>query len=394
MATILELIRSGEATTKPELVRSSHLARNVVTDRVERLQQLGIIQEGALGPSTGGRAPRSLELVRDAGHVYVGQLGATTLEVGIADLSGSFLASKVMPIDVTDGPARTLETLRSELTKLGAGRQLDIWGMGIGLPGPVEWESGRPYAPPIMPGWDGFDVRGYFSKHFECPVWVDNDVNMMAMGEMRAGVARGHENAVYLKVGTGIGAGLFSRGRLHRGAQGAAGDIGHISVAPDSGTLCRCGNYGCLEAVAGGGFLENALSGAAQDPASTQLATMIDELGATMDALVRAAKFGDPVALGLLSDSARTVGGVLAQIVNLLNPSIIVMGGRVGRSLDLYLSTLRQAILRRSLPLATRSLEVVVSPLGDQAGPVGAAFTAIDHLLTPEGLARRFASSR
>lgn len=266
--------------------------------------------------------------------------------------------------------------------------------MGIGLPGPVEWESGRPYAPPIMPGWDGFDVRGFFSQHFKCPVWVDNDVNMMAVGEMRAGVARGHDNAVYVKVGTGIGAGLFSRGKLHRGTQGAAGDIGHISVAPDSRTLCRCGNYGCLEAVAGGGFLENALGESSLDPASTQLAVMVERLGPTMEALVSAAKYGDPVALGLLSDSARTVGGVLAQIVNLFNPSIIVIGGRVGRSLDLYLAKLRQAILRRSLPLATRSLEVVVSPLGDQAGLVGAAFTAVDHLLSPEGLARRVAATR
>lgn len=394
MASILDLIRTGTASTRPELVRASHLARNVVSDRLERLQELGIVREGALLPSTGGRAPLSLELAKDAGHVYVAELGATVLGIGIADLSGALLVSKEMPVDVTDGPVRTLETVRAELAKLSAGRNLDVWGMGIGLPGPVEWESGRPCAPPIMPGWDGFDVRGFFSQHFKCPVWVDNDVNMMAVGEMRAGVARGHDNAVYVKVGTGIGAGLFSRGKLHRGTQGAAGDIGHISVAPDSRALCRCGNYGCLEAVAGGGFLENSLAESSLDPASTQLAVMVEKLGPTLEALISAAKYGDPVALGLLSDSARTVGGVLAQIVSLFNPSIIVIGGRVGRSLDLYLATLRRAILRRSLPLATRSLEVVVSPLGDQAGLVGAAFTAVDQLLSPEGLARRVAAAR
>ena len=388
MVSVLDLIRRGSAQTKPELVRQSQLARNVVTDRVERLQGLGLIRDGDLQNSTGGRAPRSLELVRDAGLVYAAELGATLLEVGVANLSGELLASKEMPIDVKDGPVRTLETVYRELTKLGAEMAPSVWGMGIGLPGPVEWESGKPYAPPIMPGWDGFDVRGFFTERLGCPVWVDNDVNMMAVGELRAGVAQGHANAVYVKVGTGIGSGIVSRGKLHRGAQGAAGDIGHISVAPDSTELCRCGNHGCLEAVAGGAYLVGALGEALTNPEATQLAEICATDGRTVDAIVRAARFGDAVAIRLLTDSARIVGGVLAQLVNLLNPSMIVIGGRVGRSLDRYLATLRQAILRRSLPLATRSLEVVVSPLGDEAGLVGAAFTAVDQLLSEEGIAR------
>ncbi|WP_198009464.1 ROK family protein [Gleimia europaea] len=385
---MLDLIRSGEAKTRPELVRQTQLARNVITDRVERLQALGLVRDGDLQRSTGGRAPRSLELVPDAGLVYAAELGATRLDVGIANLSGEILASEEMPIDVKEGPVHTLETVFRALTNLSSGMEPRVWGMGIGLPGPVEWESGRPYAPPIMPGWDGFDVRGFFSDQVGCPVWVDNDVNMMAVGELRAGVAQGYEDVVYMKVGTGIGAGIVSGGKLQRGAQGAAGDIGHISVASGGTELCRCGNYGCLEAVAGGAKLIGALEDALNDPDASQLAQCCASNGHTVEAIVRAARFGDPIAIRLLVESARTVGDVLAQLVNLLNPAMIVVGGRVGRSLDLYLATLRQAVLRRSAPLATRSLDVVVSPLGERAGLVGAAFTAIDQLLSAEGIAR------
>ena len=388
MVSVLDLIRSGEAQTRPELVRQTQLARNVVADRVERLQALGLVRDGGLRRSTGGRAPRSLELVLDAGLVYAAELGATRLEVGVANLSGQILASEEMPIDVREGPVQTLETVLRALTKLSVGMKPRVWGMGIGLPGPVEWESGKPYAPPIMPGWDGFDVRGFFADRLGCPVWVDNDVNMMAVGELRAGVAQECEDVVYLKVGTGVGAGIVSSGKLHRGAQGAAGDIGHISVASGDAELCRCGNYGCLEAVAGGTKLVSALDDALNEPNASQLAQCCASEGRTVEAIVRAAHFGDPVAIRLLVESARTVGGVLAQLVNLLNPAMIVIGGRVGRSLDLYLATLRQAVLRRSLPLATRSLEVVVSPLGERAGLVGAAFTAVDQLLSVEGVAR------
>lgn len=388
LVSILDLIRSGEAQTRPELVRRTQLARNVVTDRVARLQALGLVRDGDLRRSTGGRAPRSLELVLDAGLVYAAELGATRLEVGVADLSGQILASEEMPIDVKEGPVQTLETVFRALTNLSAGMKPRVWGAGIGLPGPVEWESGRPYAPPIMPGWDGFDVRGFFADRLGCPVWVDNDVNMMAVGELRAGVAQGHADVVYMKIGTGIGAGIVSSGKLHRGAQGAAGDIGHVSVASGSTELCRCGNYGCLEAVAGGAKLIGALDDALNDPQASWLEQCCAANGRTVEAIVSAARFGDPVAIRLLVDSARTVGGVLAQLVNLLNPSMIVIGGRVGNSLDLYLATLRQAVLRRSLPLATRSLDVVTSPLGERAGLEGAALTAVDQLLSAEGIAR------
>lgn len=389
-ATVLDVVREGTATTRPDICRRTGLARNLVADRVEQLLSVGLIAEGELGRSTGGRAPRSLRFRADAGRILVAELGATLVNVGITDLSGTLVASTERAIDVTAGPEVTLNYV-SELMNalLGENRGADTWGIGIGLPGPVEWGSGRPVAPPIMPGWDGFDVRRFFNERYHRPVWVDNDVNVMATGEVRAGVARGHETAIYIKVGTGIGAGLVSRGKLHRGAQGAAGDIGHMAVAGSSSQgLCRCGNSGCLEALAGGSALAREAVAAADNPRSTYLRQLRrDGKELTSASVIEAARHADPVAMELLTASAALVGDALAGMVNLLNPSIIVLGGSVGRSLDLYLATVRRAVLNRSLPLATRSLQIVTSPLADRAGLIGAAYTVLDELFSPAILA-------
>ncbi|MDO5066910.1 MAG: ROK family protein [Propionibacteriaceae bacterium] len=390
LTDVLNLVRLGSARTRPELSRQSGLARNVVADRVDQLIQAGLLAEGELGASTGGRAPRELRFKANAGHILVAEIGATMCEVGIADLSGHLVATLEAPVDVKEGPVATLEYVGSLLDGL-----LDdlpatsAWGVGIGLPGPVEWATGKPVAPPIMPGWDGFDVRRFFETRYRCAAWVDNDVNAMATGEVRAGVAQGHQDVIYVKVGTGIGSGLFSRGRIHRGAQGAAGDIGHLAVGTGTDVVCRCGNNGCLEALAGGGALVRDAQALARDDRSTHLRNALDaDRPLDVALIVEAALFGDPVAIDMLSRSALAVGEALAGMVSMFNPSVVVIGGRVGRSLDLYLATIRRAVLARSLPLATRSLLIVTSPLGDRAGLIGLAFTVIDELLAPEMLSK------
>jgi predicted NBD/HSP70 family sugar kinase len=231
-------------------------------------------------------------------------------------------------------------------------------------------------------------VRSFFADRYHAPVWVDNDVNVMALGELRGGLAAGHQDVVFIKIGTGIGAGLVSRGLLHRGAQGCAGDIGHMAVG-ESTVQCRCGQLGCLEALAGGyalgrDGLELAHSG--QSPA------LAGELAAgheiTAQSVVDAALRGDPAARRLVVDSARLVGEALARVVNFFNPSLILIGGGVASAGDLYLTQVRLTVLGRSLPLATRSLEILQSPLADRAGLRGAAFMVVDELLSPTGLSR------
>jgi glucokinase-like ROK family protein len=384
---VLALIRSGECRTRPQLATATGLGRNIITQRVAELIGHGLVVDGVLGPSTGGRAPRELSFRADAGQILAVALGASGLSVGIADLDGSVRARRTEPADVGAGPEVVLGRVEELLLELRAEVPGDVWGIGIGIPGPVEFSTGRPIAPPIMPGWDGFDVRGYFNARHHVPVWVDNDANVMGLGELRNGAGRGASDLLYIKVGTGIGAGLISNGRLHRGAQGCAGDIGHIEIdRPDGDSvLCRCGNLNCLEAFAGGAAIARDATVAAVAGRSPRLATVLTTSGALQAADVAwAAGHGDHVSVELLARSARLLGENIARMVNFFNPAVIVIGGGVANSGDSYLANVKQIVIKRSLPLATRSLHIVRSSLGPEAGLIGAAFMVADELFSQE----------
>lgn len=389
LVAVLEAVRGGGARTRPEIARVTGLGRNVVTQRVSQLSQSGLLAEGPLGPSTGGRAPRLLRFLADAGHVLVAALGATSVSVAISDLAGHLVGQHTEPGDVTDGPGSILARVADLFDDLLRTHEVEVWGVGVGLPGPVQFSTGRPVAPPIMPGWDGFDVRGYFSERYHAPTWVDNDVNVMVLGELRDGLARGQEDVVYVKVGSGIGAGLVSEGHLHRGAEGCAGDIGHIAAAENSTVVCRCGQLGCLEALAGGTALARDGQLAARRGSSPFL-VKLDQAGAQITAaeVGRAAQHGDAHCVELVTRSAQLVGETLSRLVNFFNPSLVLIGGGVSDVGDLYLANVRQVIFNRSLPLATRSLRVERAPLGDVAGLKGAGFMVIDELLSANRLVR------
>jgi glucokinase-like ROK family protein len=245
-----------------------------------------------------------------------------------------------------------------------------------------------------MPGWDRYPVRERFEARFGVPVWVDNDVNVMALGEWRHGVARGHANVVFVKLGTGIGAGLISDRQLHRGAQGSAGDVGHIQVSEDPSSVCRCGNIGCLEAMTGGAALARDATAAAREGRSPRLAEVLAARGSVGAADVAvAAAHGDPVSVDLLQRAGRQVGSMLAGVVNFFNPSLIVIGGGVAQAGDLLLAAIRETVYARSLPLATRDLLVQRSSLGGVGGVTGAAAMVIDELFAPARLSERLDSA-
>jgi len=385
LVAVLDEVRSDGSRTRPQLARALGLGRNIVTQRVSQLLDAGLLAEGSLGPSTGGRAPRELRLCAEAGSILVAELGATSIGVALSDLAGNLTAIHEEPADVTAGPRPVLQRVTALFESLLEGQpdHAPVWGVGVGLPGPVEFASGRPVAPPIMPGWDGYDVRGHLAERFHAPVWVDNDVNVMALGELRGGLAQGQRDVVYIKVGSGIGAGLVSAGRLHRGAQGCAGDIGHVAAVDGGDVVCRCGKTGCLEALAGGAALARDGTAAAASARSPYLAGVVASGRAvTATDVSSGATHGDPVCVELLSHSAHLVGEALARIVNFFNPSLILIGGGVAQAGDLYLAEIRQSVFSRSLPLATRSLQILRSPLGDMAGMRGAAFMVTDELFS------------
>lgn len=377
---IVTLVRTGEATTRPEIGRLTGLGRGVVTQRVEQAIEMGFLEDAEFAPSSGGRAPRTLRFRRERGHLVVCALGALHINVGVTDLDGTVLAHVHRPWDIARGPEETLdEVLRLADELVAAHPGPEVWGVTVGVPGPVDFATGRPVAPPIMPGWNGFDIRSRVEDHFHAPVWVDNDVNLLALSE-RARRAEHDLDLIYCKIGTGIGAGLLSSGRLHRGANGAAGDIGHVRVR-DSDALCRCGKIGCLEAVAGGWALAREAERAVADGADGRLADIVAE-GGTIDieTIAVAAEHGDPLATSLVQHSARVMGEAVAALVNMFNPDTIVIGGAVASAGELFLAEVRQRVYELSLPLATRDLAIVQS-VDDERVPLrGGAELALEEL--------------
>ncbi|WP_336031315.1 ROK family protein [Geodermatophilus sp. FMUSA9-8] len=372
---LLHHVRTGRARSRAELVGLTGAARNTVSARVDQLIAAGLLEEGGRGWSTGGRPPTLLRFNSAAGCVLAVDLGVTSVDVAVTDLSAQVLATVGHPIDIADGPRAVLaevDRLAQEVLAEAGLTPADVCAVGVGVPGPVEFSTGRPSHPPIMPGWHDFPIPSAFGR-YECPVFVDNDVNVMALGEM--GVAGSDQDVLVVKVGTGIGCGIVVEGCVYRGAQGSAGDIGHIHVPSADGTevVCRCGQLNCLEAIAGGmALLRDAQ--AAGLPVTT-----------TREVVERAA-LGDGQALELVRRAGRTIGTVLAALVNFFNPHRIVMTGGVARAGVPLLAGIREAVYARSMPLAARALEITVSDAPDLSGRVGAALMAIEGYLDDDSV--------
>ena len=369
---LLALIRSGEARTRSELAAITGLSRSTVAQRVEALLTHGFVVEAGEDPSTGGRPPTVLAFAAHTRVVLAADLGATHSRLAVTDLSGEPLAETTADLDIADGPERVLDWVQDSFDELLASADRtddEVVGVGIGLPGPVEFATGRPVNPPIMPGWDGVRVPTRFADRYGTAVLVDNDVNIMAAGEHWAAY-RSVDDLLFVKVGTGIGCGIVAGGHVHRGAQGAAGDLGHILVPDRPDAPCRCGNLGCVEAIAGGGAIARDLRALGIDAQNSR----------DVVTLVRS---GDATAGRLVREAGRVLGEVLASAVNLLNPAVVVVGGDLAQAHEQLLAGIREIVYQRSLPLATRHLEIVRSTLGDRAGITGAAAMAIEHVLAP-----------
>ncbi|MGF9647678.1 ROK family protein [Pseudarthrobacter oxydans] len=374
---IVNLVRTGEATTRPEIGKVTGLGRGVVSQRVDQAISMGFLGEGEFGASSGGRAPRTLRFRAEQGHIVICALGAAHIRVGVAALDGDILEHTHRTWDIAQGPEKTIDAVMALVEKvLGQHPGVPVWGVVVGLPGPVDFASGQPVAPPIMPGWNGFDVRTPFEERFKAPVWVDNDSNLLALGE-RARRRDSLADLIYCKIGSGIGAGLLSKGRIHRGANGAAGDIGHVRVS-DSDAQCRCGKTGCLEAVAGGWALIRDAEEAIKEGVTTSLASK--KGGLSLEEITRAAQAGDSLAITLVQKSARVAGETISALVNMFNPGVIVIGGAMGSAGEVFLAEVRQRVYELSLPLATRDLTITLS-VNDEREPLrGGAELAREQL--------------
>ncbi|MEU6074673.1 ROK family protein [Micromonospora sp. NPDC047074] len=375
---LLRLLRDEGAVSRAELGDRLQMPRPRLLAELERLVALGYVAEAGLAASRGGRRSTLVELSPRLRFAAV-DLGASSIDVEVVNGRLEPVAAYAEQADIRTGPKVILQRVNELLHKArvdGAYERLDA--VGIGVPGPVSFRDGVPVSPPIMPGWDRFPVRELLTREHGCPAVVDNDVNIMAIGERHGGVAHSVDDFLFVKIGTGIGCGIYLSGEVYRGTDGCAGDIGHIQ-ADAHGPMCSCGNVGCLEALFSGAALAKDATAAARAGTSPALAERLAARGAvTARDVAEGAGEGDVACIQLIRDGGRRVGGVLAGLVSFTNPSMIVIGGGLAQLGHILLAEIRSVVYRRSLPLATGNLPVVLSELGPRAGVAGAAVLASD----------------
>ncbi|MGG2198708.1 MULTISPECIES: ROK family protein [Paenibacillus] len=368
---------------KTDVAAVSGLSLSAVSDHIERLLKENLIQVSNIGNSSGGRKPRLYTLNKDVGYIISVELGTSSVQVALTDFDCNILCYDRSPVNLSEGPETVLTYIYKMVEQLMLEHHISkstVLGIGIGIPGPVEFASGLPISPPIMPGWDRYPIREFWSQYFDCPCYVDNDVNIMALGEHAKGLNFEIDNLIYIKIGTGIGAGIIYDGKLYRGSSGSAGDIGHFDVGAD--VNCWCGNTGCLEAVAGGKAIASKAKELALAGRSDFLLDIVEEKGGlTLKDIGLGIQRLDSLSVELIRDSGALIGRVLASLVNYSNPSLISIGGGVSEFGDIVLAAIRQGIYQRSLPLATRNLIINKSILGRKAGLIGGAFMTIDQLI-------------
>ncbi len=391
VSEVLRLIRSGRAQTRPELADDTRLGRNVITQRIQAAQQLGLIEPDGTGRSRGGRAAEVWRFRGAAGLVCVALIGTQRFRAVVAGLDGTVIGRTDVAWPVARGPEATCERIAEELDRLltdaGLGRP---WGVAVGLPAPVDFTTGQsvdPVAPSASAGrWPrDFDVRGWFSRRYQAPAWVDAVSNLMALG---ASVAPGApQDLLFVRLGTGLGAGIVSGGRLHRGAAWIAGELNHVKVADDADRLCLCGHIGCLDAYASGWTMLRDADAAVAEGRSPYLADAASRGVLTLDALSEGARLGDVACREIVIRSAESLGAVLAGFAMWFNPAEIVIGGfRIAQD-ELFLLTVNRTLRLNALAATMASLRVRAGDPDQAEAIAGAVEMVTDALVSAAYLA-------
>lgn len=382
-ARLLRLLRDHGPQSRVALGDLVELSRSKLAFEIERLMEAGLIVPDGLAASRGGRRSYNVRVAPSMRFLGV-DIGATSVDVAVTNAELEILGHLAAPLHVRDGPVAVFARVRELVAELRRTTSVERFdGAGIGVPGPVRFPEGVPVAPPIMPGWNGYPVREEMSRELGCPVLVDNDVNLMTLGEQQAGVARSVRDFLCVKLGTGIGCGIVVDGEVRRGVTGSAGDIGHIQVVAD-GPRCLCGNTGCLEACFSGLALVRDATELARSGRSEPLAARLAAAGSlSAEDVSQAAAAGDTEALDLIREGGTRTGHVIAGLVSFFNPGLVVIGGGLTGLGHHLLASIRTQIYRQSLPLATGNLPIVLGELGQVAGVVGATRLISNHVFSP-----------
>lgn len=389
---ILNSVRVPGSITRVAVARRTGLSRTTVSSIVDELLADNLLFEGKTvdAAPTGGRRATLLHFNADAGYAIGIDMGRSHLTMLLTNLAGVLVARCSGPFDAALGPEVCLEQLLERLTEFLSDQHIDwhqIIGIGMGIPGPLDATSRMLVRPPRMPGWDQFDVRSVLERACKVPIYLDNDANMGAMGESQYGAGQHVENMAYVKVATGIGCGLILNGAIYRGSGGVAGELGHVTI-DDNGPICDCGNRGCLEAMAGAAaVIQAAAHGAEYDGADTTNTAIATNGSADVADVVQAALAGNTAARDAIALAGYHIGIALAGLVNIFNPSLILLDGSMAHAGELLLAPIRQAIGRRSLAASSASAQIELARLGDNAVALGAIATVIEAAFGPPALA-------
>ena len=375
-ALILNLVRQEGYISRAEIAKRTNLSRSTVSNIINELIEAERVQEVEKGQSRGGRRPIILR-INYRSHCVIGvELATTFVNVIVTDLNADVLYECREPFDIAVGPdaatAHVAGMVDRALATVGVERSR-VAGVGIGIPGPIAYATGKTIVPPIMPGWSGVSLRDRFRDALHLPVRVDNDANLGALAEHCWGAAQNVRNVAYLYLGTtGIGAGLILEGAIYRGEIGSAGEIGHTTI-DEHGPRCSCGSYGCLESLAGLPWIlrrAETLSGKAR----------------SLDELIYAVEHGDEAVRAVFVDAARHLGVAVASLLNLYNPGLVVLGGQLAAAGNLLLDTVRTTAQTRALPITLEHCDIVTGTLGDNDVALGAASDIIQQVFSPPTL--------
>ncbi|WSY11813.1 ROK family transcriptional regulator [Embleya sp. NBC_00896] len=371
---VLHAVRMAGALTQAEIARSTGLSAATVSNIVRELKALDMVE--VTPTSSGGRRARNVSLSRASGVVVGIDFGHRHLRVAIGDFAHRVLAEEHVPIDVdasADEGFALADRLLGVLLERADAVRGEVTGVGLGVPGPIDIDTGALGSTTILPGWVGCHPQQEMQDRLGLPVLVDNDANLGALGELVWGAGLGCTEMAYLKVSGGVGAGLVIGGRLYRGPGGTAGEIGHITL-DESGPVCRCGNRGCLETFTNASYLLDLLRGSH----GTDL---------TIQRMIELAKAGDAGCRRVVADAGRHVGVGVASLTNLLNPQRIILGGDLAGAGDLLIAPIVESVGRYAIPSASRRLSVVTGSLGERAEVLGAMAMVMSEM-TPFAVER------
>jgi glucokinase-like ROK family protein len=376
----VDLIRfAGKGLSRTDLAEEMGLTKAAVTIIVNDLISYGLIIETESRTTSSGRPPVVLEINPSHGLVAAIDMGALHLSVALGDFSARILEEVEVPFRIDNGPEVCLkksDTILRELLEKRGFTPSDLLGIGLGVPGPVIAEQGMVMAPPIMPGWDRFPIRTRLESQWKTAITLNNDAELGALGEWAYGAGRGEKNLAFIKVGSGIGAGLIINQQIYGGTTGSAGEIGHLTV-DENGPLCNCGNHGCLEAFAGG----HAIASQARKLVASGKRTLLSEKSIdsiTAHDVAEAARRGDLPAQEILKRSGTYIGIAIAGLINLINPSTVIIGGGVAQVGDLLTAPIRQAVRQRSLRASEHGVKITTAMLGRRSSLIGALVQAIN----------------